>query len=345
MGTASTRAITLFEQWNAGAAAQAAAAAALGCRSLSVLSYPAGVVGARGVVRAAHTTHLDLLKNHYLTLGGSVSGFAKAQVEDIQGVYDSKMREAATKGGAAAYREDALGVVAGDLALQTLLHGALREIFGIHRRPVLPELAVGGAGPGVGAGDAAAAPGEAHEEGKVPAFLRGVLREAWSATWGAGCLQSVGIKTQTMIDILQQVCEDYEDGSFISELFSPSSFSLHPPASYLLPFSLPFAPNSAVFCPKTIKGWREQASTCYASSTPYDPSDSSTYMCLRSKIVLPVGVVELVCTDAQRGAAALTGGVYVVRVVCRPFYLKLLLRLLSDFMHTHLLRPAPFAVV
>jgi len=237
VGTTSTRAITLFEQWNAGAAAQAAAAAALGCRSLSVLSYPAGVVGARGVVRAAHTTHLDLLTSHYLTLGGSVSGFAKAQVEDIQGVYDSKMREAATRGGAAAYREDALGVVAGDLALQTLLQGALREIFGIHRRPVLPELAVGGAGPGVGAGDAAAAPGEAHEEGKVPAFLRGVLREAWSVTWGAGCLQSVGIKTQTMIDILQQVCEDYEDGSFISEPHHPrpSLLLLSAPPCFLPP--------------------------------------------------------------------------------------------------------------
>ena len=71
-----------------------------------------------------------------------------------------------------------------------------------------------------------------------------------------------------------------------------------------------------MFCPKTLLAWRKQASAFYSSTTPYDPSDSGKYMSLCPKIVLPVGVVEQVCTDEQKLAAALTGGVFVVRIVC-----------------------------
>ena len=217
-------------------------------------------------MRAAHSTHLEALAEFYLPLCASVSGFAKEQVKDIDEVYESKASEAATRAGAAAYREGAMKALAEELAQQTLLQSALRGIFGIHRRPVLPEFgaaegaggaADAGVGPGVGPGALA---GPAHEEDKVPIFLRSTLRAAWSVAWGTGCLQSLSIKSSSMRDILRLVCQDYESGKCMSECRPPLLLTLYPRTSHLfkpsplLPCATPL--YCAVYCPKTAQAWR-----------------------------------------------------------------------------------------
>ena len=58
-----------------------------------------------------------------------------------------------------------------------------------------------------------------------------------------------------------------------------------------------------------------------ASSTPYNPSDSETWMAVSRVAVIPRGLTALVCTPAQLAAAgtnAVTVRWFFARVCCAP---------------------------
>ena len=58
-------------------------------------------------------------------------------------------------------------------------------------------------------------------------------------------------------------------------------------------------------------------------SSPYDPEDPRVYMARASKVVIPAGLVELVCTETQKASSKATAGVFVVRILLIPVPLAL----------------------
>lgn len=87
----------------------------------------------------------------------------------------------------------------------------------------------------------------------------------------------------------------------------------------------PFCPSFAVLCAKTAKEWKQGVGDKRLPhcSTPYNPEDTRVYMARASKVVIPAGLVEFVCTDSQRASSKATAGVFVVRILLNPVPLAL----------------------
>ena len=295
VGTPTSQATQAFTGWDANAVDGCARAALLGCPSAVVLRYPRGVRD--GTVRTAHTTCVEALRDVYLADPAGVSSYAKSRVHKINDKYKKKKAEGLAT--AREWRSKSLSKLALSLAKTTALHALLRQIFGIHRSPHLKAPAAGGG----------------EEEG-VPTFLCGDLRAAWPKPWGGSCLQTNALDASEMIKILEQVMRDCEDGCCLSEsaCFARAFPSLFCHSTTHLALFLSF---SAVYSVKKAKDWsavvKERKLTL--STTPYDPEDPRVYMARCRQIVIPKGLVELVCTEAQRASSKATGGVFVVRVL------------------------------
>lgn len=287
-----------------GAASDAlVASAAAGMVFTSLQMYPEDMEGSGSLVRAGFGTSISTLARALKsysdfkdsppagrTTGWCVSEFTEEKLGELQVKYDAVERAGGDLVAAGSAYEGGAGRVFTYAAEQLALRNILHSVFGLSRQPDLGKKARDGGAGGAAGGDAAAA--AAAGVPALPKFLEDpAVHAVWAKSWGLGCFQMLALRRKDMIALVRLLCEKFGAGKLL------------------------------MYNPTTAKTWKSKLGAAMVpSTTPYDPEDSSRIMALCSKVFIPAGLVEAVCTDEQKKAAA--GGAFVVRyngsALCSP---------------------------
>ena len=264
------------------------ASAGAGLNSTAVLLYPGGVGSSSGFVRVAFTTDTHHLAADLRERPDHVSKFHSERLAALQKEYDDAVdAETPEEEADAAYKTRLWEVCVHSADLLALMNIA-REVFGFSRSPNLTtyerQQRIAAAADNAGAGDDDGA-GGAPPPLKLPPFLESKkLQKLWRKAWGMGCFQALALDRNELVWLVRFVCLSFERGEMV------------------------------MYDKKVAGEWektrQERGDTC-KSTTPF--SDMQ-WMALCPAVLIPKGLVDVVCTPDQKAKAGVHP--FVVRCVC-----------------------------
>ncbi len=264
------------------------ASAQAGLHSTTVLLYPGGIGHCSDFVRGAYCTNTKHLADD-LRLQGSVSKFHSERLAALQEEYDDAVRAGEFPEKVA---DDTFRAREWDLCVHSAevlaLMNIVREVFGSSRAPSLStyerqkrSAAVAALEAAEGGGGEDAVDGVAPAL-KLPSFLESQhLQRLWKKAWGIGCFQALTLDRNDLVWLVRFVCLSFERGEMV------------------------------MYDKKVADEWEKarkaRGDTCKSTT----PSCGNKWMALCGAFLIPKGLVEVVCTEAQKTKAG--GRPFVVR--------------------------------